>query len=92
MLKKTKIISILLFCSLLLISCGKGNNGNGTTTGNGEEKAQVELNISAAASLKEVMADLETEYKKSNENVTLVVNYGSSASLQQQIDQSAPSD
>ena len=92
MLKKTKIISMLLCCSLLLISCGKGNSGNGTTTGDKEEKAQVELNISAAASLKEVMADLETEYKKSNENVTLVVNYGSSGSLQQQIEQGAPCD
>ena len=92
MLKKTKIISMLLCCSLLLISCGKGDSGNGTTTGDEEEKAPVELNISAAASLKEVMADLETEYKKSNENVTLVVNYGSSGSLQQQIEQGAPCD
>ena len=92
MLKKTKIISMLLCCSLLLISCGKGNSGNGTTTGDKEEKAQVELNISAAASLKEVMADLQTEYKRSNENVSLVVNYGSSGSLQQQIEQGAPCD
>ena len=91
MLKKTKIISMLLCCSLLLISCGKGNSGNGTTTGDKEEKAQVELNISAAASLK-VMADLQTEYKRSNENVSLVVNYGSSGSLQQQIEQGAPCD
>lgn len=83
MLKKIKIISMLLCCSLLLVGCGKGSN---------EEKAPVELNISAAASLKEVMADLETEYKKSNENVTLVVNYGSSGSLQQQIEQGAPCD
>ena len=36
--------------------------------------------------------DLETEYKKSNENATLVVNYGSSGSLQQQIEQGAPCD
>ena len=52
MLKKIKIISMLLCCSLLLVGCGKGSN---------EEKAPVEINISAAASLKEVMADLETE-------------------------------
>jgi len=83
MLKKIKMITMLLCCSLLLVGCGKGSN---------EEKAPVELNISAAASLKEVMADLETEYKKSNENVTLVVNYGSSGSLQQQIEQGAPCD
>ncbi|MDU5230454.1 MAG: hypothetical protein E6175_08780, partial [Anaerococcus sp.] len=63
MLKKTKIISILLCCSLLLVGCGKGSNGSSSITGDKEENSPVELNISAAASLKEVMADLETEYK-----------------------------
>ena len=91
MLKKTKFISMLLCCSLLLVGCGKSSDGN-DATGDNEKKAPVELNISAAASLKEVMADLETEYKKNNENVTLVVNYGSSGSLQQQIEQGAPCD
>ena len=67
-------------------------NGNKNDTTTEENKTPVELNISAAASLKEVMADLETEYNKSNENVTLVVNYGSSGSLQQQIEQGAPCD
>ena len=81
---------MLLCCSLLLVGCGKNGNKNDTTTE--ENKTPVELNISAAASLKEVMADLETEYNKSNENVTLVVNYGSSGSLQQQIEQGAPCD
>ena len=90
MLKNTKFISMLLCCSLLLVGCGKNGNKNDTTTE--ENKTPVELNISAAASLKEVMADLETEYNKSNENVTLVVNYGSSGSLQQQIEQGAPCD
>ncbi len=92
MLKKTKIISMLVCCSLLLVGCSKSSNGDSNTTADNEEKAPVELNISAAASLKEVMADLETEYKKSNENVNLVVNYGSSGSLQQQIEQGAPCD
>jgi molybdate transport system substrate-binding protein len=90
MLKNTKFISMLLCCSLLLVGCGKNGNKNDTTTE--ENKTPVELNISAAASLKEVMADLETEYNKSNENVTLVINYGSSGSLQQQIEQGAPCD
>ena len=38
------------------------------------------------------MAKIEEEYKKVNENVTLVVNYGASGSLQQQIEQGAPCD
>ena len=88
MLKKTKWISMLLCCSLLMVGCTTKSNDDVTN----EKKKPVELSISAAASLKEVMADLETEYKKSNENVTLVVNYGSSGSLQQQIEQGAPCD
>lgn len=88
MLKKTKWISMLLCCSLLMVGCTTKSNDDVTN----EKKEPVELSISAAASLKEVMADLETEYKKSNENVTLVVNYGSSGSLQQQIEQGAPCD
>ena len=91
-MKKLGMISMLLCCSLLFVGCGKGTEGENTSKGDTEAKAPVELNISAAASLKEVMADLETEYKKSNENVTLVVNYGSSGSLQQQIEQGAPCD
>ena len=89
MLKRLKVVSMLLCCSLLFVGCtSKGEGGSANT----EEKKAVELNISAAASLKEVMADLETEYKNTNENVTLVVNYGSSGSLQQQIEQGAPCD
>lgn len=90
MLKRLKIIQMALCCSLLFIGC-KSNGVNKTQVGS-EVKSVVELNISAAASLKEVMADLETEYKKNNENVSLVVNYGGSGSLQQQIEQGAPCD
>lgn len=83
MKKRFKVLSLLLGCSLFLVGCGNKNTNENTT---------VELNISAAASLKEVMAELETEYNKVNENVKLVVNYGSSGSLQQQIEQGAPCD
>lgn len=57
-MKKLKVISALLCCSLLLVGCGKGSNGNNSVKNDSKEKAPVELNISAAASLKEVMADL----------------------------------
>lgn len=52
----------------------------------------VELNISAAASLKEAMEELKEEYKKENENIDLTINFGASGSLQQQIEQGAPCD
>ena len=86
MLKKFRVVLMLLCCSLFLVGCGNTSSGNSVS----EEKQPIELNISAAASLKEVMADLETAYKKVADNVTLVVNYGGSGSLQQQIEQGAP--
>lgn len=89
MFKRLNIFTILMCCSLLLIGCNTKDNIN---TDKKTEQKKIELNISAAASLKEVMADLETAYKKSNENVDLVVNYGASGSLQRQIEQGAPCD
>lgn len=88
MLKKFRVVLMLLCCSLFLVGCGNKSSENSVS----EEKQPVELNISAAASLKEVMADLETAYNKVADNVTLVVNYGGSGSLQQQIEQGAPCD
>ncbi|MBO3443569.1 molybdate ABC transporter substrate-binding protein [Clostridium sp. CCUG 7971] len=51
-----------------------------------------EINISAAASLKEVMGEIKTEYESKNKNINLTINYGSSGSLKQQIEQGAPCD
>lgn len=53
---------------------------------------EIELNISAAASLKEAMIEIVNEYKGINENVSLTINYGGSGSLQSQIEQGAPCD
>lgn len=82
------ILTLSLITSLGIVGC----NSSDTKNKGSESQEAVELNISAAASLKEAMAKIEEEYKKVNENVTLVVNYGASGSLQQQIEQGAPCD
>ena len=82
------ILTLSLITSLGIVGC----NSSDTKNKDSESQEAVELNISAAASLKEAMEKIEEEYKKSNENVTLVVNYGASGSLQQQIEQGAPCD
>lgn len=90
-MKFKKIVTILtlsLITSLAIVGCDSSDTKNKES----ESQEAVELNISAAASLKEAMAKIEEEYKKVNENVTLVVNYGASGSLQQQIEQGAPCD
>ena len=84
MKKLMKTISILSILSMgiLLISCGNKE----TTTQN------VDITISAAASLNEAMAELKTDFEKNNKNITLTCNFGSSGSLQKQIESGAPCD
>ena len=83
MIKRLKFLSTLCCLSLLLTGCSSSTD---------KEDKPIELNISAAASLKEAMADLEAAYTSKNPEVSFVVNYGSSGSLQQQIEQGAPCD
>lgn len=51
-----------------------------------------ELTISAAASLKESLESIKPLYVKEHPEVSLTYNFGSSGSLQQQIEQGAPVD
>ncbi|MDR1377790.1 MAG: molybdate ABC transporter substrate-binding protein [Synergistaceae bacterium] len=54
--------------------------------------APVELNVSAAASLTDAFTELAAEYQKSNPDVNVVMNFGASRTLLQQIEQGAPVD
>ena len=54
--------------------------------------AKTTLTISAAASLKDALAETEAAYKQSHANVAFSNNFGSSGTLATQIDQGAPAD
>ncbi|AWB46848.1 molybdate ABC transporter substrate-binding protein [Paenibacillus sp. CAA11] len=82
---------------LLLAGCGKDSANkesasNETNKPSAPATSQVELTISAAASLKDSMEQLSETYEKSHTDVHLVFNYGASGSLQKQIEQGAPAD
>jgi molybdate transport system substrate-binding protein len=51
-----------------------------------------EIIVSAAASLKNAMTEIEKVYEGKNTGIDLTFNFGSSGSLQQQIEQGAPAD
>ena len=51
-----------------------------------------EINLSVAASLKEVMNELSGAYAKSNPEVKFLKNYGASGALAKQIENGAPAD
>ena len=73
----------LLLGLLLLAGCG-GEQPKGA--------APVELNVSAAVSMKDALEEIQQQYQKKNPNVKLVFNLGASGSLQKQIEQGAPAD
>lgn len=54
-----------------------------------EQSKMVELNVSAAASLKDVLGEIKTLYEKDNPNVKIVYNFGASGNLRNQIEQGA---
>lgn len=103
-MKKKMMLFTLMTCllSILLLGCGASkapsteNKESATTEAKAAEtksdEPSVELTISAAASLKEAMGELEPVFKEANPNITLVFNFGASGSLQQQIEQGAPAD
>ena len=62
---------LLISLVIVLFGCGK------------EEKK--EITISAAASLKEVMNELITEFESKNQNIKININLGGSGALKNQI-------
>ena len=89
MKKLTKILSLLFISSVTLLSVGC-NSSDKSLSNDGQ--ASTALTISAAASLKEVMTELEPIFSEKYPNISLTFNFGGSGSLQQQIEQGAPCD
>lgn len=81
---------LMLSLSLILLGCGTGG-----TTESSKSNAQVqpqEIIVSAAASLKDSLTELEKVYSQNNPGVKLTFNFEASGILQQQIEQGAPAD
>lgn len=84
---KKSMVCMLAIVMLLLAACGNKADSGET----GKEK-NVELTISAAASLTDALGELKSLYEARHEGVTLSYNFGASGALQQQIEQGAPAD
>lgn len=64
----------------------------GTNTTKSQGSQTVTITVSAAASLQNALEEIEQVYRKETPNVTIIYNFASSGSLQQQIEQGAPVD
>jgi molybdate transport system substrate-binding protein len=96
-MKRKNFLALLLIGILILsftVGCTKDDKEVDKPNGDvGEEEGEnVELLVSAAASLKDVLEDIEGAYKVHKPNTKLIFTLGSSGSLQTQIEEGAPVD
>ncbi|MBD1847177.1 molybdate ABC transporter substrate-binding protein [Cyanobacteria bacterium FACHB-63] len=83
---KRKHFLTFLSVALISFSIALGLQFSQTATAN------TTLIVSAAASLKEVLEEIEPLYQKTRSDVNLTYNFGASGALLQQIEQGAPAD
>lgn len=93
--KKLLLIALTISSIAFFAGCGEKNSDikavppSTSAPAATAEIKPVTLTVSAAASLKDAMEEIKTAYQKENPNVTITYNFGSSGSLQQQIEQGA---
>jgi molybdate transport system substrate-binding protein len=85
-----KLLFIPLILSIIIMSVGCGNTNQ--STNQTKDHKTITLTISAAASLKDSMQELQKLYATEKPNVKITYNFDASGTLQQQIDQGAPAD
>ena len=82
------LVSILVACAIVVGIVNKVNQNKFVN----KDNRKVVLTISAAASLKDSLIEIQNVYEKSHPNVKLRYNFGASGALQQQIENGAPVD
>lgn len=85
------LIAWIFVAFLAVVGCNQTTTNPPSPTSTGQAQPAA-LTVSAAASLKEALQAILPAYTQQKPNVTLTYNFGSSGSLQQQIEQGAPVD
>jgi molybdate transport system substrate-binding protein len=91
LIKKTSVLITVFLLFALLSGCGSAPDLSKEQGSGLPENIPQELTLSAAVSLADAMEEIKGLYEKKSSN-TLLVNYGSSGALLQQIEQGAPVD
>jgi len=89
-MKKRSVFSMawMVATFLIVVGCSQGTPPNPSAT----SPESVEITVSASASLQDAMKAIAPLYTQEQANVIITYNFGSSGSLQQQIEQGAPVD
>lgn len=85
-----RTLSFIGLLILTLVGCSAGNATQPST--NVTKVEPTEIMVSAAASMKDAMTELQKDYNLKKPEVKLIINFGASGTLQQQIEQGAPAD
>ncbi len=88
--KTTNFLLIALLSFLLVIGCNSLSSIRLENPSNANQLTQ--LTVSAAASIKNVIEEIEPLYQQEHPETEIIYNFGSSGSLQWQIEQGAPVD
>ncbi|MDF2567292.1 MAG: molybdenum transporter, periplasmic molybdate-binding protein [Oscillospiraceae bacterium] len=88
--KWTALFATLSMAAMVMAGCSPTNNENSSS--GAPSTASIEISVSAAASLTDVMAEIQNNYKTVVPNVKLTFSFGSSGALQTQIEEGAPAD
>jgi molybdate transport system substrate-binding protein len=87
-----KVVIFILGVCMISPFAGCSSAKTGASVSSSSKTENVEMTIAAASSLTNVTADITKDYKTVTPNVTLTFTYGSSGSLETQIEQGAPVD
>lgn len=90
-MKRTLSLFLLVLVTLALVAAGCGSS-TPPAQNSPASKPAVELNVSAAVSMKDALAEIQKTYQEKNPNVKIIYNLGASGALQKQIEQGAPAD
>ena len=100
-LEKNSVVTMVLVSFLLLLAaCGANSShasessspASSPTAPAADSLKQVELTVSAAASLTDALKEIQPTFEAANPDIKLSLNFGASGALQQQIEQGAPVD
>lgn len=80
----SRLVALTFLLTVFLTGCSTGKSA--------PHAASKEIIISAAASLRDSLTEIQKDYAQKNSNIKLTYNFGGSGTLQQQIEQGAPAD
>ncbi|MDQ1005186.1 molybdate transport system substrate-binding protein [Neobacillus niacini] len=93
MKKLYHLFSSIMLLMIVTTGCSINEQGkNPEEQNNDSSNQEVELTVSAAASLQRALNDIKTTFEKEYPHIKVVYNFGSSGALKQQISQGAPVD